>query len=214
MDQNRLHFYFATESPLMPQQVFPPVCWWLVIIFIYTRPDLFRPDVGRRVREQQDRQKTQHDSHSHERGFVLGQKMWVCHLCEDPCWIPGAIVGIQGSVSYQVQVAGGAVWCWHVDHIWDGKQCPLSTPAENQESDSQDLEDSFTLPDNLSRSAVVNSRPVQQSVSLDRRYPSRIYRPSDCYGQRNYEGRRCGVLNSVILTIFLCMFLCMYCTCY
>ena len=40
-----------------------------------TRLDLIRPDVGRRVRDQQDRQKTQHDLHSRERGFVLGQQV-------------------------------------------------------------------------------------------------------------------------------------------
>ena len=148
-----------------------------------TRLDLIRPDVWSQVRQQQDRQKTQHYTHSREQGFVLGQKVWVHNLQEDPCWIPGVIAGIQCPVSNQVQVASEAVWRRHVDHIRDGKQCPLSTSAEIKENDSQDLEDSLTLPDNPSPSAVSNSRPVQPSISSDHCYPSRIHQPPDRYGQ-------------------------------
>ena len=82
-----------------------------------TRLDLIWPDVGRRVRDQQDHQKTQHDLHSCERGFVLGQQVWVRNMREGPLWVPGVIAGMQGPVSYQVRVASRTVWQRHVDHI-------------------------------------------------------------------------------------------------
>ena len=148
-----------------------------------TRLDLIRPDVGRRVRDQQDRQKTQHDAHSRERGFVLGQQVWVRNMREGPRWVPGVIAGIQGPVSYQVRVASGAVWRRHVDHIRDGTQCPYPTSAGNRESDSQELDDPLALPDGLSPSTVTDSRPSQPPYSSGRRYPLRIRRPADRYGQ-------------------------------
>lgn len=150
-----------------------------------TRLDLMRPDVGRRVRDQQNLQKTQHDTHCRERQFVLGQKVWVRNMREGPCWIPGVIVGIQGPVSYQIRVTSGAVWRRHVDLIRDGRQCSLATSADNQENDSRVLEDSLALPDHLSPLTVTEteSGPAQQPVSSDRRYPSRIRRPPIRYGQ-------------------------------
>ena len=67
-----------------------------------TRLDLIKPDVGRRVREQQAHQKTQHDTHTCERQFVLGQRVWVRNMREGPRWVDGVITGIQGPVSYLV----------------------------------------------------------------------------------------------------------------
>ena len=101
-----------------------------------TRLDLIRPDVGRRVRDHQGRQKTQHDLHGREQGFVLGQQVWVRNMREGPRWVPGVIAGIHGPVSYQVRVASGTVWRRHVDHIRDGTPYPYPTSAARQESDS------------------------------------------------------------------------------
>ena len=147
-----------------------------------TRLDLIWPDVGRRVRDQQDRQKTQHDANSRERGFVLGKQVWVRNMREGTRGVPGVIARIQGPVSYQVRVASGAVWRRHLDHIRDGTQCPYPTSAGNRESDSQELDDPLALPDGLSPSTVTDSRPSQPSDSSGRRYPSRIRRPPDRYG--------------------------------
>ena len=130
-----------------------------------TQLDLIRPDVGRRVRDQQDRQKTQHDLHSREQGFVLGQQVWVRNMQEGPCWVPGVIAGIHGPVSYEVRVVSGTVWRRHVDHIRDGTQYPYPTSAGKQESGSQVLEDTLAIPDGLSSSTVANSGSSQQSDS-------------------------------------------------
>ena len=97
---------------------------------LHTRLDLIRPHIGRQVRDQQDCQKTPHDLHSRERGFVLGQQVWVRNMRECPGWIPGVIPGIQGPVSYQVRVASGALWRQHLDHIRDGTQHLNCTSAE------------------------------------------------------------------------------------
>ena len=57
-----------------------------------------------------------------------------------PHWVPGVIAGIQGQVSYQVQVASRTVWHRHVDNIRDGTQYPYPTLDGKQESGSQVLE--------------------------------------------------------------------------
>ena len=134
-----------------------------------TRLDLIKPDVGRRVREQQAHQKTQHDTHTCERQFVLGQRVWVRNMREGPCWVDGVITGIQGPVSYLVHVASGAVWRRHVDHIRDGKLCPPATSADDQKADPPDLEDSLLLPECLSSSStnlMILARPLNCRSSL------------------------------------------------
>ena len=152
-----------------------------------TRLDLIKPDVGRRVREQQAHQKTQHDTHTCERQFVLGQRVWVRNMREGPRWVDGVITGIQGPVSYLVRVASGAVWRRHVDHIRDGKVRPPATSVGDPKADSSDLEDSLLLPERLSSSSTNDTSPAielsEPSGFLGRRYPSRVHRPPVRYGQ-------------------------------
>ena len=90
---------------------------------------------------------------------------------DGPHWIPGAIAGIQGPVSYQVQVADGIVWHQHVDHIRAGEQCPRTTTTVDQETNSLDVDDTVALPDCLSPSTVSDSRPAQESAFPGHCYP-------------------------------------------
>ena len=122
-----------------------------------TRLDLIKPDVGRRVREQQDHQKAQHDTHCRKQQFVLGQKVWVRNMREGSRWISGIIAGIQGPISYLVPVASGDVWRRHVDHIRDGRLCPTSASDGAKENHVPDLDDSLVLPSNLSSPSSVSS---------------------------------------------------------
>ena len=152
-----------------------------------TRLDLIKPDVGRRVREQQAHQKTQHDTQTCERQFVLGQRVWVRNMREGPRWVDGVITGIQGPVSYLVRVASGAVWRRHVDHNRDGKVRPPATSAGDPKADPPDLEDSLLLPERLSSSST---NDTSQAIELSgppgfqgHHYPSRIHRPPVRCGQ-------------------------------
>ena len=128
-----------------------------------TRLDVIRPDAGRQLRNQQDCKKTQHDLHSSECGFVLGQQVSVRYMQEGPRWVPGVIAGRQGPVSYQVRVASRTVWHQQVDHVRDGTQYlyPTCTSAGKQESDSQVLDYTLAIFEGLSSSTVANSRSSQ-----------------------------------------------------
>ena len=104
-------------------------------------------------------------------------------------WISGIIAGIQGPVSYLVQVASGDVWHRHVDHIRDGSLHVRPTSASDgaEENHVPDLDDSFALPRDLSSPSSVSSNqdstPAPQLDSPPCRYPLRVRRPPIRYGQ-------------------------------
>ena len=123
-----------------------------------TRLDLIKPNVGRRVREWQNHQKAQHDTHCRKRQFALDQKVWVHKMREGSHWISGIIAGIQGPVSYLVQVASGDVWHRHVDHIRDGRLCPTLASDGTEENQVPDLDDSLALPRDLSSPSVSSNQ--------------------------------------------------------
>ena len=57
--------YLSTLLPSTPHVTTGvPPCVLMIGCFLCTRLHLIQPDVGRRVRDQQDRQKTQHYTHS------------------------------------------------------------------------------------------------------------------------------------------------------
>ena len=97
------------------------------------------------------------------------------------------IAGIQGPVSYLVQVASGDVWCRHVDHIRDGRLRPTSASDCAEENHVPDLDDSLALPGDLSSPSSVSSNqdstPAQQLDSPPRWYPLRVRQPPIRYGQ-------------------------------
>ena len=80
--------YRATPHATTYIYIYVPPSTLLMGRTLHTRLDLIKPDVGRRVREQQAHQITQHVTHTCEGQFVLGQRVWV--------------TGIQGPVSYLV----------------------------------------------------------------------------------------------------------------
>ena len=147
-----------------------------------TRLDLLKPDVGRTVRNQQSRQKAQHDLHSRGRHFTPGQAVLVRNRRDGPRWIRGSIIKIQGPVSYIVRVSTGDVWRRHIDDIRDTCQSPQVMLSDNLDTEktSEDEENVFMpdLPRELSSTA-----PEALSATSSPRYPQRVRRPPVRYGQ-------------------------------
>ena len=54
--------------------------------------DLLRPNLAERVERKQQSQKEQHDSHSKEREFSTGTKVWVRNMQRGDKWLPGIIL--------------------------------------------------------------------------------------------------------------------------
>ena len=56
-----------------------------------TRLDLLQPDLGSKVRQQQAKQKQNHDAHSKHRGFEAGTTVYIFNNHGTPKWLPETI---------------------------------------------------------------------------------------------------------------------------
>ena len=95
-----------------------------------TRLDLMRPSLRSRVEAQQALQKNQHDRHTKDRLFDVGQSVLARNLRAGPKWIPGVMVEKTGPVSYKVQVSD-QIWRRHCDQLLD-----QDFPTDGQDGDS------------------------------------------------------------------------------
>ena len=157
-----------------------------------TRLDLLKPDVGTRVRAQQELHKSYHDRHSNFRSFDIGEGVWTKNFRDGPPWLKGVIADRLGPVSYLVRMEDGALWRRHVDHLRSGSSDAVSVESRNE--DLPDLETGTVSAEASSLSPV----PVTAGETGDRsserqtesgtetsdqasrnRYPSRIRRPPE-----------------------------------
>ena len=81
-----------------------------------TRWDLLKPDLRDRVRQQQAKQKEQHDQHARLRSFSEGQNVMARNFGTGATWIPRVIARQLGPVTYLVDVSHGRSWKCHVHH--------------------------------------------------------------------------------------------------
>ena len=72
-----------------------------------TRLDLLQPDLGNRVRQQQARQKQNHDIHSKHRDLEAGMAVYVLNNHGTPKWLPGTIQQITGPATVLVKLRDG-----------------------------------------------------------------------------------------------------------
>uniref|UniRef100_A0A8C1UFQ7 Integrase catalytic domain-containing protein n=1 Tax=Cyprinus carpio TaxID=7962 RepID=A0A8C1UFQ7_CYPCA len=69
--------------------------------------DLLHPDVGEKVRVQQEKQKAWHDRHARERSFREGEAVFVRNFARGQRWLPGSIVKESGPRSCVVRLSDG-----------------------------------------------------------------------------------------------------------
>ena len=82
-----------------------------------TRLDLLQPDLGCKVRQQQAKQKQNHDVHSKQRGFEVGTTVYVFNNHGTPKWLPGTSKQITGPASVLVKLSDGCPFRRHIDNI-------------------------------------------------------------------------------------------------
>ena len=82
-----------------------------------TQLDLLVPSVGKNVRNAQDRQRRNHDTHCRPRSFNQGDSVYVKNYGPGPKWLPGNIVETEGSVMYQIQLSDGRMVRRHADQL-------------------------------------------------------------------------------------------------
>ena len=82
-----------------------------------TQLDLLVPSIGKNVRDAQDRQRRNHDTHCRPRSFSWGDSVYVKNYGPGPKWLPGNIVETEGSVMYQIQLSDGRMVRRHADQL-------------------------------------------------------------------------------------------------
>ena len=164
-----------------------------------TRWDLLKPDLEKRVSQQQSRQKEYRDKHSSPRAFSMGQSVMVKNFRSGPDWLPGEIVQLLGPLTYLVDVGNGRFWKRHVDHLKDYalKHLPETPNTELESEIDVDITPSAeagsapsvpevtpthtpTMSDTAGTTAEATS-PAVPPMAPTRRYPVRDRRPPDRY---------------------------------
>ena len=68
--------------------------------------DLLKPTLAERV-QKQERQKENHDIHSKERKFHIGDAVFICGFLVRKHWLSGKITSVKGPCSYLVELKDG-----------------------------------------------------------------------------------------------------------
>ena len=94
---------------------------------VRTRLDLLRPDSHIRVQDKQALQKANHDLHSKDRSFAVGDPVFVKNFRTGPDWVAAIVVAKLGPLSYLVETLDKQLWRRHVDHV---KSRATTTPPD------------------------------------------------------------------------------------
>ena len=121
-------------------------------------------------------QKKNHDHHSRDRVFQVGDLMFLKNFGNGPsaAWQPGEIKEIQGPVSYTVMLNDGCSFKRHVDHI-RVRTMAVPDPAVNP---PDSILDNCLPPPTVSDNDLPNADPPP-------RRSSRIRHPPDYYTPNN-----------------------------
>lgn len=79
--------------------------------------DLLRPDAELRAKQAANQQKLTHDAHSALRQFSVHDKVYVGNYGRGPVWLPGTVVGLQGTVMYRVVLVDKRECVRHIDQL-------------------------------------------------------------------------------------------------
>ena len=130
--------------------------------------DAILPSVKRNVEQQQQRQNSQHDTHTKVRVFKEDDLVLVQNLghTSGPNWLPGVIIKCCGSNSYQIQIDNNQVVRRHADHI-------ITRQTDCDVPNMIDDDDVDTLPLPATSSDATNSSALRRSQRT-RRPPDRF----------------------------------------
>ena len=136
--------------------------------------DLLKPAISNRVLNKQQSQKEQHDVHAKQRGFQVGDPVFVRDFPGGKRWISGSISSIEGPRSCHVALCDGRTVRWHIDHI----RFRSSAATPDNSSGSDDLVDYPSTPAMDTVDPPVDPAPVPPTL----RRSTRVSVPPDRYG--------------------------------
>ena len=74
-------------------------------------------DLSSRVLERQAAQNTEHDKRSKDRTLKKDDQVYVCNFGNGPRWLPGTVMAVQGSRTFEIQLNDGRTVKRHLDHV-------------------------------------------------------------------------------------------------
>ena len=160
--------------------------------------DFLKPNFNARIVHQQFQQQHYANLHSKYHELKEGDPVYIRNFCPRTKWIPGHLLSLDGSVSFNVSLQGGKTVRHHIDHIRSRSEQQFCVPMSDEQTqeiplnapvvDPQPSVDcsSFKLskpltpidpPSNPSSSSV--DPPSDPSTLTEQRYPKRTHKPPD-----------------------------------
>jgi len=103
---------------------------------IRSRLDLLHPDLRSRVGRRQLQQKLNHDPQvPRSVQFQVSDNVYARNYSVGPAWTAGVIMGVDGPVSFVVQLEDGRVWRRHKDQLRRKHDAVSSSPATGASAD-------------------------------------------------------------------------------
>lgn len=131
----------------------------------HSKLDLIVPDLNKKVRSKQQKQKLDHDRRTSPRQFSIGDHVYVCDLPSKKDWTPGTIASTAGPRSFNVLLSTGQTVRRHSDHLRS-----RSTSDSQPDKDWTDLPELENLPESSSNERPPDSQlttpPVRRSARI------------------------------------------------
>ena len=97
--------------------------------------DFLFPDVADNVKQNQQRQKQNHDQRATERFFVVRDKVCALNHRGTPTWLPGTVSAVSGSRSLTIKFSDGHESRYHADHVRAREQDGRGGKEDEDEDD-------------------------------------------------------------------------------
>ena len=122
--------------------------------------ETLRPDLARKVRLSQERQKRGQDSHARERNFEIGETVYARNYGPGDMWLPGKVTGIQGSTLHTVLLKDGRSVRRHTDQL--RPRVEKENSVENNSPNDVDDFDYSTRKGDRDESEITDSQEPQE----------------------------------------------------
>ena len=136
------------------------------------RLDNLRPGIEMRYKDQLYKQACRRNKNKKSvftREFVDGDKVLVRNYLSKEKWVPGTVVGREGSVNYKIQVREG-VWKRHIEQIIlrleTEETRETERPMFNSIDDSSQLREGFQFSRQNAESDTVTNQSVSQEQNV------------------------------------------------
>ena len=141
--------------------------------------DLVRPDTSQRVQHAQEQNVRNHDQHSRQRAYSVGDTVLIRNGSK---WLKGQVIGIRGPLSYTICLQDGRHVRRHVDHVQiyhelDDLPSPVPDPPTAPPAPAVPVASAPSTSEPADSNVTVDSAPTLRRSTRHRKPPDR-YSPT------------------------------------